>query len=419
MPKKPNPSWLLILAVTIGGILEWYEIGLYIYWPLIILSDYFTIEMPLAEAINTVLVIATGLIARPLGGIIFGRWGDIRGRKTPFTWSIVFVAIPSLLIGILPSYMVWSVFSLIFFTIIKFFQGIPAGGELPGAICYLFEARESTKRQYLCSFTFVGPQLGLLLSLCFCFLLKLSFNEEELMRKWWRVIFLFSGLIGLAGFVLRTKLHESFDFSHLHTSHITHPIKQLFIRCKDSVKTGIVLSLFQVSTFCILTIMPAWYYRELFGLTDQQNLLINTLILTCCVFLLPFFGKISSHLKWPFLDISAWGTIIFAYPFYLSIKIGNLIITIIIQMILVLLYSMQSALLPSLIASLFPTSLRYTGIGCSFNIVDGVLWGLIPILSTILERITGTIAYFSLFLPMTAAIFIIYLHKHKRLKKKS
>ena len=407
---------LLILAVSLGGVLEWYEIGLYVYWPLIILGKLLTFEMPIAETINVALVIATGFIARPLGGILFGRWGDRKGRKSPFAWSIVLVSIPSLLIGFLPSYMLWNSVSLVFFTAVKFLQGIPAGGELPGAICYLSENGIPERRRYLCSFAFVGPQIGLLLSLGVCLLLQLLCTQEILMHTWWRMVFFVSGLIGVCGIYLRRKLHDSLDFSHLKgRNHLMqHPIRRLFNTHARNVAAGILLSIFQVVTFCVLTIMPSWYYKSLFQLSTRNNLMISSTTLLFCAITLPLIGKISTlYRKIPLLEISAVGVLILAYPFYWSIINLNLTFVLCTQAALAIFYCVQAALLPSLVASLFPVSLRYTGIGCSFNIVDGVFWGLVPVLSITFVGATGNPASFVVLLPISAIIFLLSLRIFK------
>lgn len=414
---KKQSEKILILAVSLGGVLEWYEIGLYIYWPLIILGKLLTFEMPIADAINIGLVIATGFIARPLGGMIFGRWGDTRGRKSPFIWSVLFASIPSLLIVFLPSYMLWNSISLVFFTTVKFLQGIPAGGELPGAICYLSENGMPKRRRYLCSFTFVGPQIGLLLSLAVCLLLESVFSQKTLMETWWRMVFFVSGTIGICGFFLRRKLHDSLDFSHLKNRNhaIQHPLRKLFGAHIKNVIAGMLLSIFQVVTFCVLTIMPPWYYKSIFQLKPKENLIISSATLLFCAATLPLIGKLSNlYRKIPLLKISAVGSIILAFPFYWSVLNSNLLFSLSMQATLVILYCIQAALLPSLIANLFPVSLRYTGIGCSFNIIDGIFWGLIPILaSSTLKDEAGNPASFVFFVPISAIIFLVSLQVFK------
>jgi MHS family proline/betaine transporter-like MFS transporter len=410
-------DWILILAVSVGGFLEWYEIGLYIYWPLIILGDMSNLEIPAAEAINTGLVLATGFFARTLGGWLFGRWGDRKGRKIPFTWSIAMVALPSLLIVFLPSYIVWSVFSTILFTSIKFIQGIPAGGELPGAICFLAENGRFNKRKYLCSYTFVGPQFGLLFSMAICLILQLAFTQRELMEFWWRLIFLTSGIIGILGLYLRNKLHESTEFESLkHHKHILKsPIHELFKTHSRTVFLGIGISVFQVVSFCILTILPSELYKDIFKLNAFQNFTVNSLSLLACALAPPFIGKFSSFFnKIPLFSISAYGVLILSYPFYSAIIANNLAYTLILHSIMIALYSIQAALLPSLLADIFPTRMRYTGIGFSFNVCDGVLWGIIPILSSLLMQKTGNSGSFIIFLPISAIIFLLsfaYLKK--------
>src|ERR1700722_19426931 len=139
----------MIVALTIGSVLEWYEIFLYIYWAPIIGRVFFNYSSTLADLISTLLVFAFGFLSRPLGGLIFGYIGDRWGRKKSIIISIVLIALPSIAIGFMPSYAKWNSFSAIFLVVMRLLQGIPAGGELPGAMCYLEEIATPEKRRYV------------------------------------------------------------------------------------------------------------------------------------------------------------------------------------------------------------------------------------------------------------------------------
>jgi MFS transporter, MHS family, proline/betaine transporter len=400
----------IIPAVTIGSIIEWYEMGLYIYWSSVIKKIFYDYSLPISEIIDSIIVISVGLIARPLGGFIFGRFGDRKGRKKPLMLSIMLISIPTFLIGCTQSYAQWNLFATIFLGIMKFIQGIPAGGELPGAICYLAEDTTPEKKRYTCSYAFVGPQIGLLLSLAECLLLEEYLSNEVLMSWGWRISFLTSGILGIGGYLLRKRLHETQEYKLLKSKNktIKNPIKEIFSLHKKRLILSFCVSIFEVVLFCLLTIIPVMYFKNTFNLTNKQNLIISTSTLIICAVLPPIIGKIANtYKKIPFLRISALSFIALSYPFYLSIAHKELTSTLIIQTILVLLFSTQVALLPSILSDLFPTRIRYTGIGFSFNICDGILWGLIPILGAIIIQKTEQVASFVILFPVAAIIFLI------------
>lgn len=407
----------IIPAVTIGSILEWYEVGLYIYWASVIEKIYFDYTLPIAETINTIIVLSVGLVARPLGGYIFGKFGDKKGRKKAFTLTIILISIPTFLIGWTKSFTQWTLFTTIFLGIMKFLQGIPAGGEIPGAICYLSENTEPTKKWFTCSFALVGPQVGLLLSLTECLLLQEYLPYEDLIHWGWRFSFLACGFLGILGYVLRKKLHESDKYAHLKKEHkvLKHPVQETFKKHKKGLFLGFCVSIFEVVAFCLLTIVPVLFFKEVFNLTDNEHLIISLSTLLVCAILPPVIGRIADkYKKIPLLEISAFGFIALSYPFYWAIANMQLTTTLAIEALLVVLFSIQVALLPSILSDLFPTAIRYTGIGFSFNVCDGILWGLIPILSVMLAQKTQQPASFVVFFPITAIIFLISYHFAKK-----
>lgn len=180
-PFFSRDSTLYILtAVNIGGALEWFEIGMFIAWQLIIQQNSISFEA-IAASLNVgavLIVVAMAGGARTLGGWFFGRKGDRRGRTVAFPLTVLMATLPSwglVILSFFISYKEWITYSTIIFTLIKFFQGMPAGGEIPGAICYLAEAKECSRetsswnnQRYMCSYALLGPQIGLATSILLC-----------------------------------------------------------------------------------------------------------------------------------------------------------------------------------------------------------------------------------------------------------
>lgn len=415
-------SRFIIPAIILGSVLEYYDLGLVVYWtPLIgkVLQD---ISIPLAETVNTVLAIVTGLIARPLGAYLFGRSGDKHGRKHAFTWTIIGIALPTCLIGLpLFSFENWSLLAVIYIASMKFLQGIPAGGELPGAICFLAEESKNERDKILkCSFSLVGPQIGLLLSLAVVLLLQEYLSYETLLNQAWRIAFLSTGFLGIGGYLLRSSLHETREYNLMKAGHkiVQYPVRELFKNYRFELILAFSLSIFEVVAFCLLTVIPIIYFNQIFGLKSFSSLLIHVSVLIACIIFPPIFGKIASLLPNKIIlltELSAWSVIIFSPLFYYSIDSAKLLSTLIAQMLLVIFFSVQVAILPYFLVNLFPTHIRYSGIGFSFNVCDGILWGLVPIITNILISKTQNIASFVILFPLSAIIFLIsarILKKH-------
>lgn len=398
---------LIIFAVTIGSLLEWYEIFLYVYWTPIISRILFDYPTEIVNTINTLLVFAFGFLSRPIGGLIFGYIGDRWGRKISFVISIVIVSLPSIAIGLTPSFLAWSYFAQIFVAIMRLMQGIPAGGELPGAICYLSESAIPGRKKYLCSYAFVGAQIGAIIAMVECLLLEKYLSHQVLITWGWRFSFLIGGLFGLLGFFLRSKLKESPMFQHLKELHevLKKPITESFKRHKEKMLIGFCVAIFEVVGFYTISIFPALYFKQIFNISDMKNVVIIAILLTVSAVTIPIFGKVSERYNTRFLLISsALGVIFVSFPFYQAINRSDFFYTIVYEIILIFFLNIQFALLPSFLAELFPTRVRFTCVAFSFNTCDSIIGGLTPILGIYLIKSTGNNAAFVLLLVLSALI---------------
>lgn len=362
------------------------------------------------------MALATGG-ARALGGWFFGRRGDLVGRKSAFSLTVLIATLPSwglFFLSFLLSYEKWSIYSTIIFALIKFFQGVSAGGELPGAICYLAEAdvQKNTifrsRLRYRCSYALFGAQIGLALSSLVCLILKSIFPIEMLITHGWRYVFLGSAILGLGGFVIRAKLHETKAFlaKRFNPKINLSPIKELFSKYKKHAFYAFFLSIFEVVSFSVMSILPMYYSKDPFKLSSEMIILINLSFSLLCVLFLPVIGFFSSkYYKFPWLKTSALGSVVFSFFLYNSLANGNFLISLCINIAMIFLFSIQAAILPSVLANLFPVQVRYTGIAFSFNICDGILWPIITGITSWLI-INNSLA-FIIFLPLTAIFFII------------
>ncbi len=418
-----RPSLFVIMAVNIGGALEWYEIGLFISWPLIILGSSDLFEQTIADSINTGILLMMGFAVasgglRGIGGWFFGWKGDKEGRKGAFTLSILLATLPSLIVPLISffvPYKEWGRYVAIIFAIVKLFQGIPAGGEFPGAICYLAETGTShhnvpswINRRYMCSYTILGPQIGLMLSMIVCLVLKNFFSLEFLLHQGWRIVFLISGLIGVGGFIIRKKLHETSAFMNIkaHREIAINPVRTIFSKFFSKLAFGFILSVFETVLFIVISLIPLYYSKNPFLLSYNEIIyfsLGSTVLRSICLILI---GRLLvKYNNFPWLKTSAWGVIVLSFLLYLSFVKGSLLFSIFINIAIIFLYSIQAAVLPSLLAELFPTRVRYTGIAFSFNICDGIL--LTVVTSICYQIISNNSAYFVFLLPIAGIIFLI------------
>jgi len=312
----------------------------------------------------------------------------------------------------------------VIFAVFKLLQGIPAGGELPGAICYLFEASDLGKNQswqskrYMCSFALLGPQIGLALSAIVCLILKVFFPLEELQNHGWRYLFSLSGSLGILGVIIRKKLHETLEYLRFESHHkVLHkPVETLFLKYPHRLKLALVIPVFEVVAFSVLSMVPFYYINSPFNIEDKSIILISLGFSITNIILLPTIGYISSKTRtFPWLKISALGTIVFSPFLLLSLINGNFIISLLMNFLLLFFLSIQSAILPSLLAQIFPIKLRYTGIAFSFNICDAVLWSAFTGVCFLMLKKSNP--FFVLIIPFAAITFLFAIRISKRFKR--
>lgn len=422
--KASDSRAFILTAITIGGSLEWYEIGLFIAWPLLVESSEAGFDISLAESINAgamLILVALALAnggARALGGWFFGKKGDEKGRQVAFPLTLLASTLPSWSLAILSFFLTyehWLTYSTVIFAIVKFFQGMPAGVELPGAICYLSETANGHKkhpswlsRRYMCSYALLGPQIGLALSALLCLALKAFLSPRFLIEHAWRYVFIVSGLIGIGGYMMRKKIHETAEYLELRVHHgVTHkPLKILFTKYPSRVFLAAVLSIFEVVTFAVLSIVPYYYLRDPFYLSSYTIIYLTLGYSGLSSLLLPFIGFLSTRIpSFPWLRLSVWGVIITTPALYFALLYGAFGASLIFVGILVFFLSIQGAILPSILAEIFPVRVRYTGIAFSFNICDGVLWSATTGICVLFLALNKPA--FLILLPISAIIFLI------------
>ncbi len=404
----------LVALVTFSSVFEWFEFFLFVYWSKIFESEphFSSLSASAEEVIYAVILLCSGLFARPIGGIIFGRMGDRLGRKKAFMRSVGMVIIPSFILTIIPSFPTWAYSSLVFLGFMRLLQGIPVGGELPGALCLLYEGANSQRRKYICSYLFVGTQVGQILSILLIWALQATLTQEQFLAWGWKLSFGISTAVGLIGGFLGKKLfhtlHETDEFKNLEIERKIehHPLRKSLRHHKAKIGLTLFLSIFEVTGFYLI-----YYYLfenpDLLNLNPSCGNLIYLLYLAALTIIMPILGSINCKVDKLF-KISALGVIFTSIPFFLAIdNKWSTMLKFLLLTIMILLFCIQFSLLPSFIADLFPAQVRFTCIGFSFNITDGVLGGIIPLFASWLINITGREGAFVGLFPASALIFLL------------
>ena len=211
----------VVLCVSLGNTLEWYDAYLYIFWAPTLSVLFFGEDSVSHRLFSVIAFFAIGYIIRPLGGVFFGRFGDQQGRRKAFIASMVCMAAATFAIGCLPTYSQAGVFAPLLLAICRIAQTFPSGGELPGAFCYLYENANKNNKKFMSSFAGVSNQIGIAIAALECYLLKRHLPEDLFIHSGWRASFMLGGLIGLGSIFLRYWLHETKMFQQAPRTYVT------------------------------------------------------------------------------------------------------------------------------------------------------------------------------------------------------
>ena len=288
----------VIAAVSFGNIIEWFDYGLFLYFAPLIGEIYFPMVNSKYSTIAAFVVFFTGYLCRPLGGIIFGFFGDTSGRVKSLRSSILVMSLATFLISILPGEKTIGIAAPLIFVLIRMMQGISAGGEYCGIMIYLAESAPFSKRGFITSFAGSGANLGFLLATLTILLLR-NWMPIDLLNAWgWRIPFFLLGILGVLIFIFRLKLIETPAYNFLSTS---KRIDQKPILIAFSKAPGSLLKIFAMtcisSTFYILFFgyMPT-YIAQFSGLPLLTAFNIQGFLLFAMLFLIPCGGILGDYL---------------------------------------------------------------------------------------------------------------------------
>lgn len=395
-------EYATILAMSCGSILEWYEVFLYVYWSPVISKLFFGSNSESMNLLNSLFIFLVGFWARPIGGVLFGRIGDLMGRKYSLILSIVILIFPTFITGLLPTYEQIGIFAPISFAILRFLQVLPSGGELPGSFCYLYEWASPKRKRYMMSWGAVGSQVGIAISFIESKFVESILSPGDLLNWGWRISFIFGSFIALLGFFLRTRLHETPSYQEMERRHnkSKKSIFQIIADYYRAIGMGIVLCLLTSSGFYILCVTFPVYVSSVFNI-GQNSLLAGLGVLLLGSIFIPFFGFLGDRFSNKKILIgSTVSIILLLYPLFFTTAHLYKTSSAILLIAFIVCLSALMALMPYRFAVLFPTPVRFTGVGISFNIVDGVLGSLSTVLASYFMNQFDSLfpCYFILFL---------------------
>ncbi len=387
-PKSSAPSVTrVVVASFIGTTIEWYDFFLYGTAAALVFNRLFFPELdPLAGRMAAFATYSVGFFARPVGGVVFGHFGDRLGRKSMLVTTLMLMGLATFLIGVLPTYAQVGVVAPILLVLLRFIQGFGVGGEWGGAVLMAVEHGHRGRRGLYASWVQAGVPAGLLLATAVYYLFSLL--PDEAFLSWgWRVPFLLGIVLLGVGLFIRLRLLESPLFANLRDTgkSVRVPFFEVIQRYPRNIVLAMGARFAENGCFYIFTVFVLAYATEQLDLA--KTTILNAVLLASAVqfFLIPAFGILSDRVgRRPVYLGGAVALAVFAFPFFWMIDTCTtpmIWLAIVIGLIVhAAMYAPQAAFL----SELFGTEVRYTGASIGYQLASPLAGGLAPLIATAL-----------------------------------
>jgi MHS family shikimate/dehydroshikimate transporter-like MFS transporter len=405
MSQPNNNLRRVIIASFIGTTIEWYDFFLYGTAAALVFNKLFfpTID-PAAGTMAAFATYAVGFFARPLGGIVFGHFGDKIGRKSMLVTTLMLMGVATVLIGLLPTYDQIGVAAPILLVTLRFVQGFGVGGEWGGAVLMAVEHGHESKRGFHASWVQAGVPVGLLLANG-VFHLASSMDEKAFLAWGWRIPFLLGILLLGVGMFIRLKIMESPIFAEAKAADPGPKVPILAV-LRDHPR-NVVLAMgarfAENAFFYIFTVLVLSYGSQQLGMAKGS--LLNAVLVGSAVQLvaIPYFGALSDKLgRRPVYLGGALFLTAFAFPFFWLLETrqtGLVMVAVVIGLIgHAAMYGPQAAFF----SELFGTRVRYSGASLGYQLASPLAGGLAPLIATaLLDKYGGK--------PWPVAVYLIVM----------
>ncbi|MBF7955858.1 MFS transporter [Rahnella victoriana] len=417
-PATASQSRRALVAGSVGNFIEWYEFGVYGYLATLIAGNFFTLEgqTGMTGLLLTYASFALAFFCRPVGAIIFGRIGDRIGRKPTLIAVVLLMTLATAIIGLLPTYAQIGVAAPLLLTLMRMFQGLFAGGEFGGAVSLMTEFAPKGKRGIYGAWQSFTVSLGLLTGVALVAIL-VQWLPEAQMKDWgWRIPFLLALPMGLVALYLRLKLDETPTFV---ASKKAGPKAQKTAAEKASaVATAKAIALgigrmmgWSAGGYTFLVVMPSYLQTSLHA-TFLQALVATVLAnVGFALAILPS-GWLSDKIgRKKVMMIAVFAVIVLSFP--LLHLLQNPESSLLAKGIAVLIAGATIGMIagpgPAMLAEMFPTRVRYTGLGLSYSLSNAVFSGCAGLIITGLIKETGNLDIPAYYVVVTCVVSLFAL----------
>ncbi|MGO4307733.1 MULTISPECIES: MFS transporter [unclassified Cupriavidus] len=378
-----------LALAALGGALEFYDFIIFVFFATVIGQLFFPPTVPdWLRQLQTFGIFAAGYLARPLGGIIMAHFGDLLGRKKMFTLSILLMSVPTLLMGLLPTYHAIGLLAPVALLLLRILQGAAVGGEVPGAWVFVSEHVPNRHIGYACGTLTAGLTAGILLGSLVATGINTVFTPAELADYGWRVPFLLGGVFGIGSMYLRRWLHETPVFAELQQRKALAeemPLKSVVRDHRGAVLVSMLLTWMLSAGIVVVILMTPTFLQKLYGFDGRTALVANSVATLClsvgCVVAGVLADRIGAR-----RTLFAGGILLAATAYALYTMIGAR------PDLLLPLYALAGffvgtiGAVPYVLVHAFPAQVRFSGLSFSYNMSYAIFGGLTPVVVTLMLK---------------------------------
>jgi len=376
----------VIVAGIIGNVLEWYDFAVYGFFATAIGQEFFPHQDRVAQLLSAFGVFALGYLMRPLGGAVTGHIGDRFGRRAALTFSVVAMAIPTFLIGLLPGYRTLGLLAPIALTLLRMVQGLSVGGEYTSSMVFLVEQAPDGRRGLMGALTACGAIAGILLGSAVGAAFTANLSAAALQAWGWRIPFLFGLVVGIGGYVLRRQMVETIATERRERAPIAETLQDHW----RTVLGFAGLSVFNAVGFYVSFVFLVSWLQTADHIAPARALEINSFSMAILLAVVVASGLLADRFgRKRLLILATVLGFIGALPLFWLLNHPSAWLAQLGQLGLVLTVGLYGGTQPALLVEAAPLRVRCTAVSLGYNISFGVIGGLTPLVASWLVARTG------------------------------
>lgn len=376
------------IAANIGMVFEWFDLLIYALFAVTLSKQFFPTSDPSSAVLLSLGTFAIAWLVRPLGAIVLGTYADRVGRKPALVWSVSLMMLGTGITAVLPNYATIGVAAPLLLVFARLVQGFSAGGEFGSATALMAE-QDASRRGFLASLQWASSGFAVFLASMFAYVINRTLTPAEVASWGWRIPFFFGLLIGPVGWYIRRKLDESPEFAATETSH--QPLREVLTHDWIRVLAGAGAVAAGAAGSFTNAYMPTFAITKL-GLGASASL-VGTIVAGLINSTMPmWFGHLSDRLgrlkvMWTFALLG----LVMIYPMFLWLIARPSVYTLIAcqAMLALIMYSGYYATVPALLADLFHTRRRTTGVSIAYVLGQLLFGGVTPLVVGWIVATTG------------------------------